>query len=242
MERLEAKQVKGHTYYYYSKWAWVDNRCRRVWQKYLGKLEDIVAAVQGGGPAPICAEVFQWGLSQALWQEATRAELVEHIDRHCPKRRQGLTTGQYLAIAAINRAISPRSKRSMWDWFCRTVLRRHLPAASPAALNSQRFWDHMDAVSPEAASSIWQGLLKDVVRRERIDLTSICYDGTNKVATTSDRLATRCSAPPMANCRCSTTSTRGIATTHGSFRRCSSGSSSSSATSPARRRLHPRQL
>ena len=76
MERLEAKQVKGHTYYYYSKWAWVDNRCRRVWQKYLGKLEDIVAAVQGTGPAPIGAEVFQWGLSQALWQEATRAGLV----------------------------------------------------------------------------------------------------------------------------------------------------------------------
>jgi hypothetical protein len=47
MERLEAKRIKGHTYYYYSKWARVDNRCRRVWQKYLGKLEDIVAAVQG---------------------------------------------------------------------------------------------------------------------------------------------------------------------------------------------------
>ena len=46
MERLEAKQVKGHTYYYYSKWEWVDKRCRRVWQKYLGKLEDIVAAIR----------------------------------------------------------------------------------------------------------------------------------------------------------------------------------------------------
>ena len=134
MERLEAKKVKGHTYYYYSNWEWVDNRCRRVWQKYLGKLEDIVAACQGTGPAPICAEVFQWGLSQALWQEATRAELVGHIDRHCPKRRQGLTTGQYLAIAAINRAISPRSKRSLWDWFSQTVLRRCLPSASRAAL------------------------------------------------------------------------------------------------------------
>jgi len=44
MERLETKQVKGHTYYYYSKWEWVDNRCRRVWQKYLGKLDDIVAS------------------------------------------------------------------------------------------------------------------------------------------------------------------------------------------------------
>ena len=51
MERLEAKQVKGHTYYFYSKWAWVDNRCRRVWQKYLGKLEDIIAAVHDGGKA-----------------------------------------------------------------------------------------------------------------------------------------------------------------------------------------------
>src|SRR5271157_2989396 len=192
MERLEAKQVKGHTYYYYSKWAWVDNRCRRVWQKYLGKLEDIVAAVQGGGPAPICAEVFQWGLSQALWQEATRAELVEHIDRHWPKRRQGLTTGQYLAIAAINRAISPRSKRSMWDWFCQTVLRRHLPAASPAALNSQRFWDHMDAVKPEAATAIWKDLIKVVVQREGIDLSAICYDGTN-FYTFLDTFNTRCS-------------------------------------------------
>ena len=148
MERLEAKRVKGHTYYYYSKWARLDNRCRRVWQRYLGKLEDIVAAVQGGGPAPIAAEVFQWGLPQALWQEATRAQLVELIDRHCPKRRQGLTTGQYLAIAAINRAISPRSKRSMWVWFSQTVLRRHMPSDSEAALASQRFWDHMDRSLP----------------------------------------------------------------------------------------------
>ena len=31
----------GHTYYYYSKWARKDGRCRRIWQKYLGKLEDI---------------------------------------------------------------------------------------------------------------------------------------------------------------------------------------------------------
>jgi transposase len=191
MERLETKQVKGHTYYYYSQWEWVDNRCRRVWQKYLGKLDDIVAACQGTGPTPICAEVFQWGLSQALWQEATRAGLIGHIDRHCPKRRQGLTTGQYLAIAAINRAISPCSKRSMWDWFSRTALRRRLPSASQGTLSSQRFWDHMDAVKPEAATAIWKDLVQDVVQRERIDLSSICYDGTNSY-TFLDTFNTRC--------------------------------------------------
>ena len=191
MERLEAKQLKGHTYYYYSEWEWVDHRCRRVWQKYLGKLDDIVAACQGTGPAPLCAEVFQHGPAQALWQEAAGAELVGHIDRHCPKRRQGLTTGQYLAIAAINRAIDPRSKRSMWAWFSQTVLRRHLPSASQAALSSQRFWDHMDAVRPQAATAIWKDLVAHVVARERIDLSSIGYDGTN-FYTFLDTFNTRC--------------------------------------------------
>ena len=178
MERLEAKQVKGHTYYYYSKWARVDGRCRRVWQRYLGRLQDIVQAVESG-PQPTCAEVFQWGLPQALWAECVRAELIELVDQKCHKRNQGLTTGQYLAIAAINRAISPQSKRSMWEWFSQTVLRRHLPEASAAALTSQRFWDHMDRIDADAAAIIWKQLLQGIVRREQIDLSSVSYDGTN---------------------------------------------------------------
>ncbi len=179
MERLEAKKINGRTYYYYSKWAWVDGKCRRVWQRYLGKLEDIARAVEGGGPAPLCAEVFQWGLPTALWRECCAARVVEETDRLCPKRDQALSTGQYLAIAAVNRAIRPSSKRSMWEWFSQTVLVRHLPRASQAALASQRFWDHMDRIDGETALSIWKNILKGVALRERLDLSRVCYDGTN---------------------------------------------------------------
>lgn len=179
MERLEAKRIHGRTYYYYSKWAWVDGRCRRVWQKYLGKLENILEAVEGGGPAPQYAELFQWGLPQALWRESCRAQVVEVTDQLCPKRQQGLSTGQYLAIAALNRAIRPHSKRSMWEWFSQTVLLRHLPGASPSVLSSQRYWDHMGKINRRACRRIWKGILKGVVRREGIDLSHICYDGTN---------------------------------------------------------------
>ena len=56
---MEAKQINGKTYYYYSKWGWKDGKCRRLWQKYLGKLEDIVRAVDGG-PPPLYAEVFEF--------------------------------------------------------------------------------------------------------------------------------------------------------------------------------------
>jgi len=179
MERLEAKRIHGHTYYYYSKWQWVDGRCRRVWQKYLGKPRDILRAVDGGGPPPKYAEVFQWGLPQALWQESLRCNIVDHVDRQRPKRDQGLSTGQYLAIAAINRAMTPQSKRSMWDWFSDTVLLRHVPGASKSTLTSQRFWDHMDRVDGQAALSIWQNILEEVLQREEIDLSRVCYDGTN---------------------------------------------------------------
>jgi transposase len=191
MERLEAKQIKGHTYYYYSKWEWVDGRCRRVWQKYLGTLAKIVRAVEGGGPAPQYAEIFQWGLPTALWQECSQLDVVDRIDRRCHKRRQGLSTGQYLAVAAVNRAMSPKSKRSMWDWFSQTALLRHLPQASRASLTSQRFWDHMDRIDGQAASDIWKDILQDVVRREQLDLSSVSYDGTN-FYTFIDTFNTRC--------------------------------------------------
>jgi len=178
MERLEAKQISGRTYYYYSRWAWVDGKCRRVWQKYLGTLENIAKAVDGG-PAPLYAEIFQWGLPIALWRECCLAEVIEESDKLCPKRDQGLSIGEYLSIAAINRAICPNSKRSMWEWFSQTALLRHFHHASKTALTSQRFWDHMDKISSDAASSIWKNILKGVAKREKIDLSSVSYDGTN---------------------------------------------------------------
>lgn len=61
MERLEAKKVSGHTYYYYSEWGWVNGKCRRKWQKYLGKLEDIVKACEGEGRPRSMRRYFSGG-------------------------------------------------------------------------------------------------------------------------------------------------------------------------------------
>ena len=179
MQRLEAKTIHGRTYYYYSHWGWKNGKCRRLSQKYLGKAEDIAQAMQGVGPAPQYAEVLDWGLPLALWQEAARAQVAEHVDQLCPKRAQGLSTGDYLRLAAINRAYDPVSKHAMWDWLTRTCLLRWWPEASAGHLTSQRFWDHMDRIAPATAQAIWQQLLAQVLRREQIELAQICYDGTN---------------------------------------------------------------
>jgi transposase len=179
MQRLEAKSIHGRTYYYLSQWGWKNGKCRRLSQKYLGKLEDIAQALQGTGPAPEYAVVLDWGLPQALWREAERAQVVEHVDQLCPKRAQGLSTGDYIRLAAINRACKPVSKQSMWDWVSRTSLPRVWPQASAAQLTSQHFWDHMDRIQPETAQAIWQQLIAAVLPREHIELSQVCYDGTN---------------------------------------------------------------
>lgn len=178
-ERLEKKKIGGQTYYYYSQWGWVNGKCRRVWQRYLGKAKDIAAAVEGAPPTPTYAEVFEWALPKALWQEAGRASITSIIDRLCPKRDQGLSTGDYLLVAALNRAIAACSKRSIWEWFASTVLIRLLPGANKSALTSQRFWDHMARIDRSGARAIWKEVLTGVVEREGLDLSSICYDGTN---------------------------------------------------------------
>jgi transposase len=179
MERLEKKRIKGHTYYYYSKWGRVNGKSRRLWQKYLGKPDDILHAVEGRGPRPQCAEVFRFGLATTLWQECQRANLIAHVDKHGPKREQGMSTGEYLALAALNRAIHPQSKSALFDWFANTSLRRHFPHASKAALASQRFWDHMSRLDPPMMRTIWKDLITEIIAREAMTVDSVCYDGTN---------------------------------------------------------------
>jgi len=179
MQRLEAKTIYGRTYYYLSQWGWKNGKCRRLSQKYLGKPEDIAQAVAGPSPTPQYAVVLDWGLPQALWQEAERAQIVAQVDQLCPKRAQGLSTGDYIRLAAINRACHPVSKQAMWDWVARTSLPRAWPEACAAQLTSQHFWDHMDRISPQSAQAIWQQLSAAVLQREQIQLSQVCYDGTN---------------------------------------------------------------
>jgi len=179
MQRLEAKTIHGRTYYYYSHWGWKNGKCRRLSQKYLGRAEDIAQAVQGVGPPPQHAKVLDWGLPLVLWQEAARAQVVEHVDQLCPKRAQGLSTGHYIRLAAINRAYDPVSKQAMWDWLSHTCLPRLWPQASAGQLTSQRFWEHLDRIEPATAQAIWQQLIAQVLQREQIELSQIGYDGTN---------------------------------------------------------------
>ena len=115
----------------------------------------------------------------ALFHIAQQLDLVPLLDSILPpKRQQGLSCGQYLPLAAINRAVCPTSKLQFADWYRQTTLIRLLPA-DPAWLSSQHFWNHMHGVTPEHILEFEEQMAQRLVERLQLDLRALVYDGTN---------------------------------------------------------------
>ena len=179
MAYLTRKRIKGITYYYAEESERVNGKPRRKWQKYLGTLPKIIEAVEGTPQQPKYAEIFKLGGPAAYLNTVDSMNMIDIIDSVLPKRKQGLSVGFYLALAAINRGIEAVSKRSMWNWFRDTILVRAFPEADKASLSSQRFWDNMSQVTEDHIRKAWMKLVNGVLDRERIDLSCASFDGTN---------------------------------------------------------------
>jgi transposase len=184
MASLLKKTIRGKAYYYARECRRVDGKPKIVWQKYLGRADDIIAALtQPAAPAataPEKAVVTEFGAVLALYDVAQRLRLVEHIDRHVPARRgpHAPSLGHYLLVAALNRCTDPRSKVQIAAWYRRTALRRFL-GFRPEQLTSQRFWDQMDRLPPHAIVAIERDLTAHLIREFALDVRQVLFDATN---------------------------------------------------------------
>jgi transposase len=181
MPSLTAKKIDGHTYYYARYCQRVDGKPKIVRQVYLGKLDDLIAATETARqPAqPLETEVAAFADVAALFDVAQRLDLISLLDSILPaKRRQGLSIGQYLLLAAINRVVAPTSKLQFADWYRQTTLTRLLPA-DPGWLTSQHFWNHMDLVRSEHILEFEKQMASRLIERFQLDLRALVYDGTN---------------------------------------------------------------
>ena len=181
MASIAKKKIGRGLYYYARECKRINGKPKVVWQKYLGRVEDILSAVAGPREAqPVQGEalVTEFGAVAALYDLSVRLRIAATIDRLVPKRGDGPSVGTYLQVASINRCVAPCSKARIGDWFEGTALRRLVPI-SRQQLTSQRFWDNMDRVSPEAISSIEAEVTQRAVREFGLDLSRVLFDATN---------------------------------------------------------------
>lgn len=181
MPTITRRKIKGRTYYYAVESQRIKGgKPRLVMQKYLGSADDIIGAAEGYGKPrrPKRVRVCSFGGVAAAWDLVRRLHLMEIIDSHLPKREQGISVGRYIALAAINRCVEPKSKRAFAEWFKDTSLTRLCPAPAKL-LSSQRFWDHMKRLDRETICRIERDLTRRMLAEYDLDLRCLAYDATN---------------------------------------------------------------
>src|SRR5271157_4054469 len=174
------KKMKGNkAYYYIVKSARVNGKPRIVFQKYLGTVEGILKmAEQNLSPKPTEIILSEAGGVAALLNIAQKIDLVKIIDEVVPKKDQGPSVGQYMLLAAINRALDPLSKSQIGDWYEKTLLKR-LWQFSSESFCSQRFWDHMDMISLEDIEKIQDLITRKIKTEFSLDAKTLLFDSTN---------------------------------------------------------------
>lgn len=176
------KMKKKHLYYYYVVSARVNGKPRIVHQTYLGRAEEVAKVFEdkktGKLEKPKYSIVLEFGAVCAIYDLAKQLKITELLDRLIPKREQGLSVGDYILLAVINRAVDPVSKLRIAEWYDKTILSRIMPAQK-SWLSSQRFWDHMGLL-PESAMSQFQDEFSTlIVNKYGLSTDCLIYDTTN---------------------------------------------------------------
>ena len=179
MPHILRKKVNGKYYLYLAKSARVDGKSKKIWQKYLGPEDDIQNAVSFNTLKDIQSETLSFGIEAAMLDTARIIDLASIIDKHVSKERdQGLSVGEYITLAAINRCASPCSKDALGPWFKTTFLPSVFPV-DPSVLNSQTYWNHFAYFDASIIDAIETELSEKVLNDFKLPLNTVLYDPTN---------------------------------------------------------------
>jgi transposase len=180
MASLIGKRIKGQTYYYLREVARVGGKPKIVSQRYLGRAEQIAAAMAGAAVLPERTRHLAFGDVAAVWSMLERLGVARIIDEVVGPRRAdaSASVGSYLALATLNRVVAPCSKLAFADWWASTAADRwvRLPAA---ALDHRRFWDAMDTLSQAQLAEVEARIGAVLVERFGLDLAGLVLDMTN---------------------------------------------------------------
>jgi transposase len=181
MASIVGKKRGKATYYYLVESARVDGKPRIVSQEYLGTADELAAAMRGGGLGlPDRTRHKEFGAVAAAWGMLEDLGVAAVIDEVAGPRPAGqpLSTGTYLALAALNRLVDPCSKARFADWWKTTAADRFtkIPAS---ALDHRRFWDAMHAVTLEQLEQASEQIAAKIVQVSGADVSSVALDMTN---------------------------------------------------------------
>jgi len=196
MVSIQPKTSRGHKYWYIVESRRVNGKPRPVVLAYLGKPENLLHRLQAMGVSKV--KSYSHGSVAALLDVAQKLDIPTIINKYVassrsyvpPKpTRNRLTVGMTLLLGAIGRVCMPTSKRGWWEW-ARTTSCEYLLRCALNGIDSQHFWDLMDALPIETIAKIEQEILQKVKQQYALETDTLFFDTTNFftfIATTNVR-------------------------------------------------------
>ena len=186
MATIQQKTSRGHKYWYIVESRRVNGKPRPVVLAYLGKPEALLKRLRGL-TEKIKVKSYSHGAVAALLDVAQKLDIpavinkyIESPRKYMPEKpiRNNLTAGITLLLGAIGRVCMPTSKRGWWNW-ARTTSCEYLLRCNLSKVDSQHFWDLMDAVPVDTIPKIESELLKRVQKVYRVESDTLFFDTTN---------------------------------------------------------------
>jgi transposase len=182
MASLYPKKIGGKTYWYLREMARVDGRPKMVSERYLGSAAEIEALLDAREAAVLPERTRHLGFGDvaAAWGMLAELGVAGIIDEAAGPRPAGqpLSTGTYLALAALNRLVAPCSKAGFADWWKTTAADRFAKIPG-SALDHRRFWDAFHAVTEEQLQQSSERIAARLVQASGVDVSSVALDMTN---------------------------------------------------------------
>lgn len=186
MATIQSKKSRGHKYWYIVESRRVNGKPRPIVLEYLGKPDALLKRLQGLTEG-LRLKSYSHGAIAALLDVAHKLDISSLINQYVKSPRSymaekpirnNLTVGITLLLGAIGRVCMPTSKRGWSNW-ARTTTLTYLLRCSLSKIDSQHFWDLMDALPIEAIPKIEKELLKRIIKIYGLESDTLFFDTTN---------------------------------------------------------------
>lgn len=192
MATLQKRVTKGHSYWSIVESRRINGKPRPVILEYLGTAESLLKRLTEGIPKKVRS--YSHGAVWVMLDIAEELEVVEAINRHLKHKqlRDGFTVGGSLLLAAIGRICQPTSKRNWHEGWARYTSLSYLLRMSLSKVDSQHFWDQMEALPVTAIPLIEEEVVNTLVEKQEVTLDTLLCD-TSNFFTYIDSTNERCS-------------------------------------------------
>jgi len=176
------KEIKNDIIYLrLSHRARVDGKSKRIWSVWLGREDEVseyAKNIKDFSELEFEPMIYDYGLPMVLMKMVERLDLINIINECTVKRKQGLSVGNYIIIATLQRCVKPQSKVHIKKWYESTYLKYIFPKIT-TYLDSMAYTNHFPYLTDEVIEAIETKIAEKLRIKFNVEMKELFFDPTN---------------------------------------------------------------